>query len=104
MLPADAQLAEIRGRAVDVTTGALANAVVRLMPKDSTITKYRLVANRDGMFSSGDIVPGVYTLGISSQGFREQFVREVDLAPSQLKDVGAIVLEISGTCACLSRP
>jgi Carboxypeptidase regulatory-like domain len=96
ILTAAPEQARIRGRVEDSAMEHLPNAVVRLIPKDSTSTKYRLAGDSAGMFASSDIAPGMYTLGISLRGFRERFVRDVALAAGQIKDVGPIVLDFAG--------
>jgi hypothetical protein len=91
---ASAQLAEVRGQAVDPTNAAVSRASVRLTVAGTALTS---VTDVLGAFVIRDVQPGNYSLRILAPGFRAH-VLYVKVNAGEVKELGAIHLELEGSC------
>jgi len=77
--PCAAQIAgQIEGRVLDPQQRALPGALVRIVEL-GTGQQRQLSANGEGWFTAAALLPGVYNVDVSSNGFRPESYREVRL-------------------------
>jgi hypothetical protein len=84
----------VRGSVVDPGIYPLPKAIVRLLPQDSRVTKYRVEADQ-GKFTIEDVSAGVYILRAHFAGFRESAVT-ITVREGEVTDVGNVVLPFEG--------
>lgn len=87
----------LRGQVVDRTLAGLSPAMIRVMQAGSGITKYRTRGDLRGNFAIHEMEFGVYTLAVSVAGFREKFIRNINLNASAINiSLGKIPLDFAG--------
>jgi hypothetical protein len=98
ILPAQADQCVIRGEVRDASHGAIGNALIHVLAKNSTLVVYRGNANYDdGTFCVDELGPGTYTVKVWQSGFRENLVRDVVVRGHKTTNIGTVQLDV-GSC------
>ncbi len=85
----------ILGVVLDPAEANVPNAVLHLT-EQATGTVHDLVTPATGLFRFIDLPPGKYSLRVQSQGFKVYELNGVELASSETRDLGKIVLQVGG--------
>jgi len=89
------------GAVSDSTDAIVPNAVLQLT-EQATGTVHTLVTPATGLFRFIDLPPGKYSLRVESQGFKVYELNAIELASSETRDLGKLVLQVGGVTETVS--
>jgi len=75
----------IRGTITDGTGAALADAQVVVTSESTGVVK-TMMTNSSGFFTADALVPGLYTVRVSKDGFSQATVQDVTVDPGQIRE------------------
>ena len=81
------------GTIVDPADAAVGNANLNLT-EQATGTSHSAVSDLTGLFRFNDLPPGKYTLVVQSPGFKVYDLTGIELASSETRDVGRVILQV----------
>lgn len=88
--------AKVSGRVVDDTGAPLPGSFIRLIPKDTSMTAYKIKAGQENALFGGEVAPGIYSVAAWTEGFRERLVKDIAILPGKTTDLGTISLDMGG--------
>jgi hypothetical protein len=91
-LEAQTLYGSIVGRVTDAQKAIIPGAAVTIVSKETNLTR-ETVTNADGSYTIGNVLPGLYDVKITLQGFREELVSGVPVTVGQVSRVD-IALEV----------
>jgi len=83
----------VKGMVTDPTGAIVPNADVTLI-NAATSGVLKTVSNAAGLFVFPSVLPGSYTLRVQKQGFQQYERSGIELAASEIRDLGAIALTL----------
>ena len=89
------------GAISDPADAAVPNAALQLT-EQATGTVRQLVTAPTGLFRFIDLPPGKYSLRVQSQGFKVFELNAIELASSETRDLGKLVLQVGGVSETVS--
>ncbi len=90
------QTGAIGGKAADSGGVFLPSPKVRVAGHTTTELRYETNGDAQGRFQLAGVEPGIYTVKITVQGFREKTVSDVQVISGQQMDLGTVLLEFAG--------
>jgi hypothetical protein len=87
---------QVHGRIVDASAGPIEKAQVRLLDRESRVTKYRLISDGFGRFRLDGVKPGTYLVAATARAFRERFVDNIVVEDGRDVGLGDLILQLAG--------
>jgi hypothetical protein len=93
-LVAFGQTGSITGTLVDAQGGAVAGANVKAVDQNKGVVVREAISGPDGLFILQPLLPGVYTLRISSKGMKDLVQPDLNLDQNQTLGLGSVTMSV----------
>jgi hypothetical protein len=90
--PRPSRLLQCRGDGIDQSSSVVPAAKVELVSATGTVRAAE--TNSEGYFRFNNVIAGLYTLNITSSGFKQYTQKEINLASSETRDLGRMTLQL----------
>jgi len=96
-LVAFGQTGSIQGTLVDTQGAAVAGASIKAIDQAKGIVAREAISGSDGLFILQPLLPGVYTVKVSSKGMKELVQTDLNLDQNQVLGLGTVTMTVGAT-------